>query len=69
MRTAFLIALLTPTLAPAHPGHLAEAAGHSHWVAGALVGAAVVIGALAWGRRDKAGAEEGEEAPAGEEAT
>ena len=31
----------------AHPGHLVEAAGHNHWLAGAALGAAVVIGALA----------------------
>ena len=33
--------------APAHPGHLVEAAGHNHWLAGAALGAAVVIGAWA----------------------
>ena len=33
--------------AQAHPGHLVEAAGHNHWLAGAALGAAVVIGAWA----------------------
>jgi hypothetical protein len=33
--------------AHAHAGHLGELAGHDHWVAGAAVGAAVLIGL--WG--------------------
>jgi len=38
-----IVALLaTPALA--HPGHLAGAAGHEHWVAGAAIGAAIAIG-------------------------
>lgn len=40
---------LLPAAGPAlaHPGHLVEAAGHNHWLAGAALGAAVVIGAWA----------------------
>ena len=30
--------------AAAHPGHLAEVAGHGHWLAGVAVGAAIAIG-------------------------
>lgn len=33
--------------AAAHPGHLADVAGHDHWVAGAAIGAAILIGL--WG--------------------
>ncbi|MDT0681340.1 DUF6732 family protein [Roseicyclus sp. F158] len=40
-------ALLLPTAATAHPGHVAEtAAGHDHWVAGAAIGIAIVLFAL-----------------------
>ena len=44
-----IIAILTtlPAAALAHPGHMAEAAGHNHWIAGAAIGAAVLIGAVA----------------------
>lgn len=38
---------LTPAPALAHLGHLGEVAGHDHWVVGAAIGAAVVIGL--WG--------------------
>lgn len=31
----------------AHPGHLIEAAGHDHWLAGAAIGAAIAAGI--WG--------------------
>lgn len=54
-------ALATATLLPAvaaeaHPGHVAEVAGHSHWLAVALVLAAAAIGAwrLARPLRDRA---------------
>ena len=30
--------------AAADPGHLAEVAGHSHWVAGAAIGLAIALG-------------------------
>lgn len=33
--------------AAAHPGHLVEAAGHNHWVAGAAIGIAIAVGL--WG--------------------
>ena len=45
---------LVPTLAMAHPGHLAEVAGHSHWLAaGALAAAAALALLLAKGRKAK----------------
>ncbi len=37
-------ALATPALA--HTGHLAEEAGHSHWLALAALAAAIAIGAI-----------------------
>lgn len=42
-----LIAGLVPGAALAHPGHLAEAAGHDHLVAGVALG--VAIGVAIWG--------------------
>ncbi|WP_377510871.1 DUF6732 family protein [Octadecabacter sp. R77987] len=48
MRTTLsLIAMLFATSASAHPGHIADVAGHDHWVAGAAVGIAVLVGL--WG--------------------
>ena len=41
---AALIALSTPALA--HPGHLAEQAGHSHWIALAATAAAFFVVAV-----------------------
>jgi hypothetical protein len=41
---AILIALSTPALA--HPGHLSEHAGHSHWVALAATLATAVVAAI-----------------------
>lgn len=31
-------------VAQAHPGHLADLAGHDHWVAGAAIGIAILVG-------------------------
>ena len=39
----------TGSAVSAHPGHLVDAAGHNHWVAGIALGAAgiaIVLGAL-----------------------
>lgn len=46
---AFLTVFLTllPGVALAHPGHLLEAAGHNHILAGIAIGAA--IGVAIWG--------------------
>jgi hypothetical protein len=53
-----LVAIGTP--AAAHVGHLGDVAGHDHWVAGAAIGAAVVIGLYGAlkGRRKVAGQEQ-----------
>lgn len=45
--TSILIGLLLASPALAHPGHLAGLAGHDHWVAGAAIGLAVLVGI--WG--------------------
>lgn len=39
-----LAALLIAGPAAAHPGHLAEVAGHGHWLGAAAIGAAIAIG-------------------------
>ncbi|WP_239520597.1 DUF6732 family protein [Pseudooceanicola aestuarii] len=41
---AMIPAVLTPGAALAHPGHLAEVAGHGHWLGAAALGAAIAIG-------------------------
>ncbi len=49
MRLLTAILILTGTTAAAHPGHLVDAAGHNHWVAGIALGAAgiaIALGAL-----------------------
>jgi len=61
MRLAILTAaLLTAGAAHAHPGHLAEVAGHGHWLGAAAIGAAIAIGlwAALKGRKTQASAEE-----------
>jgi len=45
--TSILFGLLLASPALAHPGHLAGLAGHDHWVAGAAIGLAVLVGI--WG--------------------
>ena len=47
--TRFLLAMtaLLATPATAHVGHLGEAAGHDHWIAGIAIG--VAIGVSIWG--------------------
>ncbi|MBV1868364.1 MAG: hypothetical protein KUG69_10745 [Marinosulfonomonas sp.] len=42
LTTAVFVLLAGP--AAADPGHLAEVAGHSHWVAGAAIGLAIALG-------------------------
>jgi len=54
MRLTLFLSLF-PGTALAHVGHLGEAAGHDHWVAGAAIGVAVALGLWAtWkGKRNK----------------
>ena len=45
MRFTILVpSVLAAGAAQAHPGHLAEAAGHGHWLGAAAIGAAIAIG-------------------------
>ena len=58
-----LFVLFSAGAAQAHPGHLVDAAGHNHWVAGAAIGAAIAMGL--WGAlkgRRKGGGATGEAA-------
>jgi len=64
-----LILVLLPGLAWAHPGHMIEAAGHDHIVAGVAIGLA--IGVAIWGalrgRKDDEAEDEADESAADEE--
>ncbi|MFO7770597.1 hypothetical protein HAT86_07930 [Roseovarius gahaiensis] len=55
----FIAALLAAGGAQAHPGHLAEVAGHGHWLGAAALGAAIAIGLWA-GLKGRKDAEEAE---------
>ncbi len=61
------LAALAPLPAAAHPGHLAEAAGHNHWLGAAALGAALAIAAWQLIRGVKAKAEEDAKARAEDE--
>jgi hypothetical protein len=39
-----LLLAMAGSTAHAHPGHLADLAGHDHWVAGAAIGLAILTG-------------------------
>lgn len=57
MRLLTLLMIVAAGPVAAHPGHLAGLAGHDHWVAGAALGAAVLVGiwgALKGKRKDDA---------------
>ena len=62
----FLIPIATG--ASAHAGHLADVAGHDHWIAAGAIGLAVLVGL--WGAlsKDKEAPEEDDEDESGEEA-
>ena len=57
-----IIAMLSASTAAAHPGHLAEVAGHGHWLGAAAIGAAIAIGLWAKQRGKKAAASENDAA-------
>ena len=55
--------LLWASAVMAHPGHLAEVAGHGHWLGAAALGAAIALGAwaaLKGKKNDESGADEAE---------
>ena len=43
MRLAFFFLLASASAAAAHPGHIAEVAGHAHWIGLAAAGAAATL--------------------------
>lgn len=58
MKHACLIVLLVAAgAAQADPGHLAEVAGHSHWLGAAAIGAAIALGLWAALKGRKASAD------------
>lgn len=63
MRFILSAVLCLPGAAMAHPGHLAETAGHDHW--GAAIAIGLAIGVAVWAglkdrRKDKAETESAE---------
>ncbi|WP_317055801.1 MULTISPECIES: DUF6732 family protein [Roseovarius] len=59
-----LLTLLLPGAALAHPGHLAEVAGHGHWLSAGALAAAAALGLwAAKGRKSKENAENTSDAP------
>lgn len=60
---AAISGILVAAPVAAHPGHLIEAAGHDHWLAGIAIGTAIAIGL--WqglkGKSAEEGADEAEE--------
>ncbi|RMD89788.1 MAG: hypothetical protein D6811_11755 [Alphaproteobacteria bacterium] len=68
-RLTALPIILSPVAAAAHPGHIATAGGHDHWVAGAAI--ALGLGIALWNflrdrRRSEADEPEEAEPEAGE---
>lgn len=63
---AVVLAVMGPGVALAHPGHLSDVAGHDHWVAGAAIGTAVVLGLWAGLRARKGKRAEASESSATE---
>ena len=60
-------AVLAPAPALAHPGHLGELAGHSHWLALGALAAAAVIAAVVAKAKGRADDEAGEDEADGAE--
>lgn len=67
MRALFIL-LLLPSPALAHAGHIADLAGHDHWVLGAALGAAAAAAAWGWLKGEKEEPEAEEEETEGEPA-
>lgn len=63
---AVMLAVMVPGVGLAHPGHLTDVAGHDHWIAGAAIGTAVVLGLWAGLRARKGKRSEGSDASAAE---
>ena len=54
--TTAISGILVAAPVAAHPGHIIEAAGHDHWLAGVAIGTAIAIG-LWQGLKGKSGEE------------
>ncbi|KAA9007049.1 DUF6732 family protein [Histidinibacterium aquaticum] len=68
MRAVILPLLFTAGAAEAHPGHIAEVAGHGHWIAAGAIGIAVAVGLWTkWRDRDTDPADEAEDESAEEQ--
>lgn len=52
---SIMTSLVFVTAAHSHTGHLADLAGHDHWVAGAAIGVAIALGI--WGALKGGGSE------------
>lgn len=53
MLRVFTFVILSALPAGAHPGHLAEVAGHGHWIGLAAAGLAAALAAWAWAKAGK----------------
>lgn len=62
-----LMAVWMAQVASAHPGHLAEVAGHGHWLGAAALGAAIALGAWSALKGKKAAQDDAAEAEDGGE--
>lgn len=51
MRRLALALTLIPAAVSAHPGHVETVAGHDHWAAVLLAGAAALVALAAWASR------------------
>lgn len=60
MRLAFLLFLASASTTAAHPGHIAEVAGHAHWIGLAAAGAAAVLAGWLAGKLNEGETEEEE---------
>lgn len=65
MKPLAIALIFIPGLASAHVGHVADAAGHDHWVAGAALAAAAAI--ALWGALKGKKAEASKDEPADEQ--
>ncbi len=61
MRPIFFLIFASASGAAADPGHVAEVAGHSHWIGLAAAGGAAVLAGWLAGLFGDEGAEEAEE--------
>lgn len=56
----FCLVLMLPGVAQAHPGHIADVAGHGHWIG--LAAAGLAIGVAIWAGLKTRGKDRSEDA-------